>query len=81
MAKAAGANHLGIYISPKEICISQVKLDKDLRPDPEHLVKFPTGFPVKEGMLRPLSLNNEFFSEKAPWITPFTPSLPAAASP
>lgn len=71
MAKAAGTNHLGIYISPKEICISQVKLDKDLRPNPEHLVKFPTDFPVKEGMLRPLSLNNEFFSEKAPWITPF----------
>lgn len=71
MAKTAGENHLGIYISPKEICISQVKLGKDSKPDPEHLVKFPTGFPVKEGMLRPLSLNSEFFSEKASWITPF----------
>jgi hypothetical protein len=75
MAKTAGANHLGIFISPKEICISQVKLGKDLRPDPEHLLKFPTDFPVKEGMQRPLSLNSEFFSEKAPWITPFKQAI------
>ena len=71
MAKAAGPKHLGIYISPKEICIAQVKLGKDSRPETEHLVKFETGFPVKEGMLRPLSLNNEFFNEKAAWLAPF----------
>ncbi|HCC48022.1 MAG TPA: hypothetical protein DEQ38_07920 [Elusimicrobia bacterium] len=70
MAKAAGQKHLGIYISPKEICISQVKLGKD-KPETEHLVKFPTDFPVKEGMMRPLSLNNEFFSEKAQWVAQF----------
>ncbi len=71
MAKAAEKNYIGVYISPKEICLAQVKIGKDSRPEPEHLVKFPTGFPVKEGMLRPLSLNNDFFSEKAAWITPF----------
>jgi hypothetical protein len=71
MAKADGKNSLGIYISPKEIVIAQVKIGKDSRPETEHLVKFPTGFDLKEGMLRPLSLNHEFFSEKASWITPF----------
>ena len=71
MAKAAGQNYLGIYISPKEICISQVKIGKTSKPEVEHLVKFPTEFQVKEGMLRPLSLNHEFFSEKAPWVDAF----------
>ena len=71
MAKAAAKNYVGIYISPKEICLTQVKIGKDSRPEPEHLIKFPTGFPVKEGMLRPLSLNNDFFNEKAAWLTPF----------
>jgi hypothetical protein len=71
MAKTEGNKHLGIYISPKEICLSQVRIGKDSRPEPEHLIKFPTDFPVKEGMLRPLSLNHEFFSEKASWLVPF----------
>ncbi len=75
MSKPEGRNNLGIYISPKEICISQVKLGKDSKPEPEHLIKFPTGFPVKEGMLRPLSLNHEFFSEKAPWVAPFAQAV------
>ncbi len=71
MAKTEGKGFLGIYISPKEISIAQMKIGKDSRPEPEHLVTFPTGFAVKEGMLRPLSLNHEFFSEKASWLTPF----------
>ncbi|MHB0994758.1 MAG: pilus assembly protein PilM [Elusimicrobiales bacterium] len=75
MGKATDKNYLGIYISPKEICIAQVKIGKDSKPEPEHLVKFPTGFPVKEGMLRPLSLNSDFFSEKAAWITPFKQAI------
>ncbi len=70
MATTAGKNILGIYISPKEICIAQTKIGKNSKPESEHLVKFPTGFVVKEGMLRPLSLNNEFFNEKASWIGP-----------
>lgn len=71
MAKTEGNKHLGIYISPKEICFSQVRIGKGSKPEPEHLIKFPTEFPVKEGMMRPLSLNHDFFSEKAPWITSF----------
>jgi hypothetical protein len=70
MAKAA-SKHLGIYISPKEICIAQIRLGKDSKPEPEHLIRIPTEFPVKEGMLRPLSLNHEFFSEKAAWTAAF----------
>ena len=71
MAKTEGNKYLGIYISPREICLSQVGIGKDSRPEPEHLIKFPTDFPVKEGMLRPLSLNHEFFSEKASWTAQF----------
>lgn len=71
MAANAGKNHLGIYISPKEIAIAQVRAGKGSKPEPEHLIRLPTNFAVKEGMLRPLSLNHEFFSEKASWITPF----------
>ncbi len=71
MAKTEGNKHLGIYISPKEICLSQVRIGKDSKPEPEHLIKFPTDFPVKEGMMRPLSLNHDFFSEKASWISSF----------
>jgi hypothetical protein len=68
MAKSEIKNTLGIYISPKEICIAQVKVAGDGKLVPEHLVKFPTGFTVKEGLLRPLSLNNDFFSEKTSWM-------------
>lgn len=75
MAKADTKNTLGIFISPREIAIAQVKVSKDSRPEPEHLVKFPTGFAVKEGMLRPLSLNNDFFNEKASWIAPFNQAV------
>ena len=71
MAKPEGSKYLGIYISPTEICLAQVKIGKDSRPEPEHLIKFPTDFPIKAGMLRPLSLNHEFFSEKASWLGPF----------
>ena len=70
MATTGGKNLLGIYISPKEICIAQVKIGSGSKPECEHLVKFPTGFEVKEGMLRPLSLNHEFFNEKASWVGP-----------
>jgi Tfp pilus assembly PilM family ATPase len=75
MATTVGKNLLGIYVSPKEICIAQVKIGKDSKPESEHLVKFPTGFEVKEGMLRPLSLNHEFFSEKASWVAPFKQAI------
>ncbi len=75
MAKTEGKAFLGVYVSPKEISIAQMKIGKDSKPEPEHLVTFPTGFAVKEGMLRPLSLNHEFFSEKAPWLAPFKQAI------
>ena len=62
---------MGIYISPKEISIAQVKIGRDSRLDSEHLIKFSTGFAVKGGMIRPLSLNHEFFSESASWVATF----------
>ena len=71
MANSDNKRTVGIYISPKEICIAQVKVSGDGKLVPEHLVKFPTNFAVKEGMQRPLSLNGEFFNEKASWVAPF----------
>ena len=71
MAKTEGNKYLGIYISPKEICLAQVRIGRDSKPEPEHLIKFPTDFPIKEGMQRPLSLNHEFFNEKAAWLSHF----------
>ena len=34
MGKTDGKNYLGIYISPKEISIAQVRIGKDSRPEP-----------------------------------------------
>ncbi|HOW90154.1 MAG TPA: hypothetical protein PL037_07710, partial [Elusimicrobiales bacterium] len=69
MAKNSGAkNFIGIYISPREICMAQTRLAGSARLEPEHLVHIPTDFPAKSGLLRPLSLNNDFFSEKAAWV-------------
>lgn len=69
-----GKETLGIYIDPAAIHVLQVKPGKG-RTEVEHLLKIPTGFSYKEGIMRPLSLNNEFFSEKAPWITPFKQAI------
>jgi Tfp pilus assembly PilM family ATPase len=65
-----GKETLGIYIDPAAIHVLQARPGKG-KAEVEHLVKIPTGFSYKEGIMRPLSLNNDFFSEKAPWITPF----------
>ncbi|HBE89061.1 MAG TPA: hypothetical protein DDW67_07990 [Elusimicrobia bacterium] len=65
-----GKETLGLYIDPEAIYVLQARPGKG-RTEVEHLIKVPTGFPVKEGIMRPLSLNNDFFSEKAPWVTPF----------
>lgn len=67
----AAKNSIGIYISPKEISIAQTRLGKDGKVEAEHLIKIPTSFQAKEGLLRPLSLNNDFFNEKAFWIDTF----------
>lgn len=65
-----GRETLGIYIDPAAIYILQVRPGKE-KTEVEHLLKIPTGFSFKEGVMRPLSLNNDFFNEKASWITPF----------
>lgn len=61
---------LGIYIEPGAITIVQSKPAAG-KTEVEHLVKVPTSFSFKEGIMRPLSLNNEFFSEKAAWVAAF----------
>ncbi len=72
MANAPAAkNSIGIYISPKEISIAQTRLGKEGKIEAEHLIKIPTSFQAKEGLLRPLSLNNDFFEESASWVNTF----------
>jgi Tfp pilus assembly PilM family ATPase len=61
---------LGIYIEPGAITIVQSRPVSG-KTEIEHLVKIPTSFSFKEGIMRPLSLNNEFFSEKAAWVAAF----------
>jgi len=68
---SAAKNSIGIHISPKEICLAQTRLLGDGRLEAEHLVKIPTGFQAKEGLQRPMSLNNDFFNEKAAWVEVF----------
>ncbi|MFA6433902.1 MAG: hypothetical protein WCW52_04335 [Elusimicrobiales bacterium] len=67
----ASKNSVGLYISPKEISIAQTRLKRDGKMEAEHLVRIPTAFKAKEGLLRPLSLNGDFFDEKAPWLEAF----------
>ena len=72
MTNSSGAkNPIGIYISPKEISIAQIKMGKDGKVEAEHLIKIPTLFQAQAGLLRPLSLNNDFFDEKSPWVDAF----------
>jgi hypothetical protein len=70
MANASSPkNSIGIYISPKEICVAQTRAGAKL--EAEHLLRLPTGFQAKTGIQRPLSLNGDFFSEKAAWVNVF----------
>jgi Tfp pilus assembly protein PilN len=64
---SATKNPIGIYISPKEICLAQTRLTGSGGLEAEHLVHIPTEFKAKEGLLRPLALNNDFFNEKSVW--------------
>ena len=71
MDKTTSKDTLGIYLSPSEICLSEVKVGKNSRLEVQHLVKMPTNFNLKGGMTRPLSINNDFFNETAPWVDVF----------
>lgn len=71
MAKEKSKNVLGLYISPKEIVLSEVQIKGAGKLQPEHLVKFSTDFPRKEGAQRPMSLNAAFFNNSAAWVAKF----------
>ena len=71
MNKTGSNDTLGIYLSSSEICLSEVKAGKNSRLEVQHLVKIPTGFNSTAGMTRPLSVNNDFFDDKAPWVDDF----------
>jgi len=72
---SAPKNSIGIYISPKEICIAQAKPGSGGKLETEHLVHIPTEFQAKSGLLRPLSLNNDFFNENAAWVGSFQAAI------
>ncbi|HAF94746.1 MAG: hypothetical protein A2021_00530 [Elusimicrobia bacterium GWF2_52_66] len=71
MNKIGSNDTLGVYLSPSEICLSEVKAGKNSRLQVQHLVKISTGFNSTAGMTRPLSLNNDFFDDHAPWVDGF----------
>ena len=62
---------IGIYISPKEISIAEISLKGAGKFQPEHLVKFSTDFPRKDGAQRPLAQNADFFKSEAAWVGKF----------
>lgn len=62
---------LGIYISPSEIAIADVKLKGGGRLQPDHLVKFSTDFPKIAGANRPMSQNANFFKSTEAWVNKF----------
>ncbi|MCR4819520.1 MAG: pilus assembly protein PilM [Elusimicrobiales bacterium] len=66
---------LGIYISPKEIAIAEVQLKGAGKLQPDHLVKFPTDFPKKDGAQRPMSQNADFFKPGAAWVNKFKTAI------
>ena len=71
MDKTTGKDTLGIYFSPSEICLSEVEVGKNSRLKVQHLVKMPTDFDSKGAITRPLSINGDFFDEKALWVAGF----------
>ncbi len=72
---SATKNPIGIYISPKEICLTQTRITGSGGLEPEHLVHIPTEFNAKEGVLRPLAMNNDFFNEKSVWVDKLQASI------
>ena len=57
------------------MCIAQTKLRGDGTLEAEHLIKLPSGFHPKEGLLRPMSVNSDFFNEGAPWVNAFRTAI------
>lgn len=74
MASKNGKKIIGICISSSSISFSQVSFSGG-KPSIKHFVKIPTNFESKEAMQRPLTMNNAFFDEKAPWVDLFKQAL------
>jgi hypothetical protein len=64
---------IGIYIDINDIAISVATLNKD-KINVNKTVHVPTNF-KPEGIVKPLSLNNDFFSEKQSWVTAFKDAI------
>ena len=71
MAKNNKKGVVGIYFSQKEIAIAEVQIKGAGKLQPDHLVKFSTDFPRKEGSQRPMSQNADFFKPGAAWVNKF----------
>ena len=69
MANKLANDIIGIYIDVKEITISIANIDKN-KVNVSKLIHIPTDYKA-EGIIKPLSLNNDFFSEKQKWAASF----------
>ncbi|MGC8728467.1 MAG: hypothetical protein ACP5SD_04285 [Elusimicrobiales bacterium] len=60
---------LGIYVDVSEIALSIAYLDKN-KINISKTIHIPTEYKT-EGIIKPLSLNNDFFSDKQKWVSSF----------
>ncbi|PIS46796.1 MAG: hypothetical protein COT17_06740 [Elusimicrobia bacterium CG08_land_8_20_14_0_20_51_18] len=64
------ANMIGIYINLEEVVISRTVLEGSAV-KVEKIASIQTNFKAKDKIIKPLSLNNEFFNEKQEWVAKF----------
>ncbi len=62
-------NFIGVYIDVNEIVVSVSSLNKD-KINVSKIISVNTDYSF-EGIIKPLSLNNDFFSEKQKWVVAF----------
>ncbi|GAB4031991.1 MAG: hypothetical protein Fur0012_10010 [Elusimicrobiota bacterium] len=64
---AKESKKLGIFFDLKEITLSVCSVS-DGKIKAEKEISIPTGFELKEKVIKPISLNSEFFNEKQEWV-------------
>jgi len=65
---------VGVYIDISEISISHISLSGN-QIKINKINSFKTNFPVKDKIIKPIGLNNEFFNEKQEWVSVFKETI------
>lgn len=71
---AKKAKYISIYIDLKEIVITAISCESNLITI-ETEIKIQTNFNVKDKIIKPISLNTEFFNEKQEWVAKFKEAI------